>query len=192
MIQIETLERKQEFVKKDGTVIIDLTQSSVEYKSDVRTKTYVMVTSELAMRPDLISEIVYGNPNRFDYILKFNGISNPLSIYTGQVLYIPEEDDMSACFKTPRKETKDTENKKAVAIKPKTKKDEKRLDILRKKAGRDNLLPPNINAPNEENIVFDGDKILLGASATNVSPECPENLTRARLKQKLLNKKIFG
>jgi hypothetical protein len=143
------------------------------------------------MRPDLIAESTLGNPNKLDYILKFNGISNPLSIYEGQVLLIPDVDEMAVVFIDPKplvkQEDVDVVN---IIVNPKTKIDKKRLEILQKKAENKIILPPNINAPGEDNIVFTDDKIILGANISNKDPLCNDTTTRARLKQKLLNKKI--
>jgi len=192
MILLETLGRKYSVEKPNGDIIIDLTRASLEYKRDVSYTGYTIVTNQFVMRPDLIAESSLGNPNKLDYILKFNGVSNPLSIYDGQVLLIPDVDQMSEVFIDPKPlvKQKDVDVVKII-VNPKTKVDKKRLEILQKKAENKIVLPPNINAPGEDNIVFTDDKIILGANISNVDPLCSETTTRARLKQKLLNKKII-
>jgi hypothetical protein len=50
------------------------------------------------MRPDLISQSVYSSPYKSDLYLKYNGIANPFSIESGEILIIPSEDSMSAQF----------------------------------------------------------------------------------------------
>jgi hypothetical protein len=51
------------------------------------------------MRPDLISQSVYNNTLYAEFILKYNGISNPFSIDQGDIVLIPSLD-------TARKNTK--------------------------------------------------------------------------------------
>ena len=192
MLMLETILRKLEFIKpNDNVTILDLTKSSLEYNIDVPITTYTVVTNEFVMRSDLISESVYGVENKLDYILKYNGVSNPLTIYKGQVLYIPDETAMSQVFKTPNQEVTPVTLEQLI-VAPKTKKDATRLDLLKKKAQMDIILPPNINKDGENNIEITNEKILLGGSVTNNSANCPDNISRARLKQSILNKKIFG
>lgn len=188
MLFIETLLRKNPFKKKNGDEIIDLTKASIEYNIDVPLTGYTVVTEEFIMRADLVAESALGNPSKLDYILKYNGISNPLSLDKGQILYIPDETEMAKAFKKPNEE-QTPEKLEDKILKPKTQKDLKRLDLLKKKAQMDVVLPPNINKDNENNIVMTNDKIILGP---NAKTNCPDNTTRARLKQNLLNKKIFG
>lgn len=188
MLVLETLLRKLAFKLPDGSEVIDLTKASIEYNTDVSLSSYTVVTEDFVMRADLVAESVYGAPQKLDYILKYNGISNPLSLYKGQILYIPDETEMSKVFKKPNQE-ETPQTLEELVIKPKTQKDMKRLDLLKKKAQMDVVLPPNINKDNENNIIMTNDKIILGPNAKS---SCPDNTTRARLKQNLLNKKIFG
>ena len=50
----------------------------------------VTVTSDYAMRPDLISYFAYGVDLYADIIMKANGISNPFAIAEGDLIYIPD------------------------------------------------------------------------------------------------------
>lgn len=193
MISLTTLLMKYFFVKEDGTEIVDLTRSSLEYLIDVEYTGYTIVNDDFIMRPDLVSESVFGDPNKFDYLLKFNGISNPLSLYSGQVILIPNLEQMEKCFRppTPLKKPEDLDFVDFV-LKPKTKSDKKRLKLLQDKAKNKNIIPPNINIPGDDNIIFKDDKIILGSNISNIDPFCGDNTSRARVKKKLLNKKIFG
>jgi hypothetical protein len=188
MIQLETLIRKLFVKKPNGDEIIDLTRASLEYTGSVSYTGYTIVTSGFEMRPDLVSESVYGDPNKLDYILKFNGVSNPLSLYAGQILLIPDENEMKQMFRFPFvKSIDDTQNK---IIKPKTQKDKSRIELLLKKSKLKELLPPNINSSDEKNIEFTDDKIIFGGNISTQPFDCPDTSTRAKLKQKLLSQKI--
>ena len=77
-------------------------------------------------------------------------------------------------------------------VDPLTKKDNKRLDMLQKKTRNSELLPPNINAEGETNIKYKDGKIIFGEDVTTINKQnCPETLTRARVKEKLINNQIF-
>ena len=112
MLSIETLFRKNRFVKSKNEVIVDLTRASLEYTSTVDITTFVMVSPDFVMRPDLIAKAVYGDPNKLDYLLKYNSVSNPFSIEVGDVLVVPDLDDMSKQFKTPNVDENDQAKKR--------------------------------------------------------------------------------
>ena len=98
-------------------------------------------------------------------------------------------------FRAPLVDVNDTEIKKNAEqiIEPKTIKDKKRLEFLQKKAEADEILPPNINKTGDKNVTIKDGKIIFGQNVTSENAEnCPENITRARLKQKLAYNKIFN
>ena len=43
--------------------------------------------------PRSVSKVIYGDSNKVDYLMKFNGISNPFSIYAGQVIIAGDPDN---------------------------------------------------------------------------------------------------
>lgn len=69
--------------------IWDLTESSINYDvTSMNSRKLFRVTSDLAMRPDLISLYQTGDPKYCGSIMKVNGISNPFSIEEGKILFI--------------------------------------------------------------------------------------------------------
>lgn len=194
MLSIETLYKKKRFVKPNGEALVDLTKSTLEYLYDPRYKSFVTVTEDFVMRPDLIARATLGNDNKLDYILKFNGVSNPFSIELGEILIVPDDKEMSDQFKNPTVDKNDAVVKRTsdFTIEPKTAKDVKRLDALKQKTNKDVLFPPNVKKPSDTNIKYKDGKIIFGEDVTTINKEnCPETLSRARVKEKLLNKKIF-
>ena len=196
MLYIETLLKKRYITKPNGDTIIDLTFSSLN--TDVENPTEVsiiMVSEDLAMRPDLISKAVYGDDSKLDYLLKYNNISNPFSLNTGDILIIPDPFKMAKMFVMPEADVLtdlSTNIKQFNYIDPKTKKDSKRLELLQLKSQNKELLPPNINREGDTNIKYKDGKIIFGEDVTNINKaNCPETLTRARVKEKLLNNQIF-
>ncbi len=196
MINLKTLLNKRFFKKPNGDLILDLTVSTIKYKFSPRIKEIIIVTNEFAMRPDLISKLVYGDESLFDYILIYNGISNPLSLEPGQVLLIPEKEDMDQAVITPKDGiNEDKKKKEEITVKAETNKDKKRLDIIKQKVenGKKDILPPNVSKPGSQPIKIENGEIVFGPNQTNIEKEhCPIPLSRAQLKDKLLNKKIFG
>ncbi len=86
-----SLDRKPFFKKKDGHTIRDLTQSMFDFKTNDYTKFLpYKVPREYIMRPDLISQAVYNTTLYAEFILKYNGISNPLSINQDDIILIPD------------------------------------------------------------------------------------------------------
>jgi hypothetical protein len=118
------------------------------------------VTEDQVGRIDLISLLYYRNANYCDYILKWNGISNPFSIKFGDILEIPNH---RQALKTV-KEIKILSSTNEPSIRDQfidTKrlpvKDAKRIEYLQRKAsqkpnGAKQILPPNILKEGDTNI----------------------------------------
>jgi len=118
------------------------------------------VTEDQVGRIDLISLLYYRNANYCDYILKWNGISNPFSIKLGDILEIPNH---RQALKTV-KEIKILSSTNEPSIRDQfidTKrlpvKDAKRIEYLQRKAsqkpnGAKQILPPNILKEGDTNI----------------------------------------
>lgn len=196
MLYIETLIRKRYFTKPNGDTVIDLTMSSINKTADTPTEVnMVMVSEDLAMRPDLIAKAVYGDGGKLDYLLKYNGVSNPFALDTGDILMIPDPKQMGDTIRTPNAdETTEysTEIRQFRYLNDTNSQDNKRLEMLKQKAKNRELLPPNVNQPGDQNIKYKNGKIIFGEDVTTINKQnCPETLTRARVKSKLLDNQIF-
>lgn len=196
MLFLETLLKKRYFTKPNGDTVIDLTKSSINMEADTPTEVnIIMVSDDEAMRPDIIAKSTYGDDSKLDFLLKYNGISNPFSLNTGDVLVIPDPFQMAKMFRTPSADETADYNMSIAEFKymdnlatP----DSKRMELLKLKAKNRELLPPNINQPGDKNIKFKNGKVVFGEDVTTINKEnCPETLTRARIKEKLLNNQIF-
>ena len=196
MLFIETLTKKRYFTKPNGDTVIDLTMSSVNGNADQPLEVnVVMVSDDLAMRPDLVAKSVYGDDSKLDYLLKYNGISNPFSLNVGDILIIPDPFKMSNVFIMPDADDTteySTEIKAFNTIAQQQPRDNKRIELLKQKSLNKELLPPNVNQAGDTNIKYKNGKIIFGEDVTTINKEnCPETLTRARIKEKLLNNQIF-
>jgi len=86
-----SLDNKPVIPGKNGEMIRDLTQTMFDFT----TNSFVPLTAykvppDFAMRPDLISQAVYNNTTYAEYILKYNGYSNPYTIDENDVIIIPD------------------------------------------------------------------------------------------------------
>tara|TARA_B100001093_G_scaffold379307_1_gene364664 strand:+ start:2761 stop:3687 length:927 start_codon:yes stop_codon:yes gene_type:complete len=104
------------------------------------------VRADDAGRIDLIAEDQYGADGGADieYILKFNGISDPFSINEGDVLKIPVENSLIVKLERPDGAIDNIVRQSFIDGKKLTKKDQRRLDFLKKKYKIKEVLPPNM------------------------------------------------
>ena len=127
------------------------------------------VTEDQVGRIDLISLLYYRNANYCDYILKWNGISNPFSIKLGDVLNIPNHREALKVIKEIK--VLNTTNEPSIRdqfvdTKRLPVKDAKRIEYLQRKAaqkpnGAKQILPPNILKEGDTNIKIGNGKIVI-------------------------------
>jgi hypothetical protein len=171
-ISIDTITRNKNIFNPDQQLsssdygIWDLTKSSISYKGVKRQiTTGVLVTDYFQMRPDLIALVNSGGQNNMGSLLKFNGISNPFSLYQGQPLLIPSENTIEESFvskqlQNQRAASSNTNTNPNEAFKKnqeqkKFKISEGRKKFLAEKANRipELSLPPNVTQPKERVLI---------------------------------------
>ena len=194
MLHLEIIERKKK-IEKNGELIFDLVEQSWRPENaEIKIQQFIVVQDEWAMRPDLVSHAAYGTDRFTDYLLKFNGISNPFSIEAGDILVIPEIIDMQKNLLGDRTQRTDLRESQLDPSKISTK-DKKRLEFLEKKAQNKGLqqskspLPPNFAPIGTQEITIEGGIIKFG-NANTISTECGDSLSKARFKQKMLQKRL--
>ena len=199
MITLQTILSKYSVTKENGDVLPDLTRSSINgsRKDELRSSRRFIVDEETVMRPDLIAVALYDDQNMLDLLLKYNAISNPFSLYVGQLLYVPDSEALNKILLKPSviKDIGDTEVEEAesIFIDPKTDKDKNRLDLLKKQNKGGEVLPSNVNKKGDKNIKIKNGKLVFGEDVTSVNREdCPEPISRANLKKALIKNNLFG
>lgn len=107
------------------------------------TKTHTVEDNEIG-RPDLIALKYFEDQSMTDVILKFNGISDPFSINVGDEIIIPPEG--IGFYKLERPAITDENPIKQLFMDTKNlpKEDANRLEVLKRKYNKENLLPPNV------------------------------------------------
>ena len=199
MLLLDTLRNKPEY-KVNGEYIKDLTVRSVEFGPNMAVQSTGIVSEDLAMRMDLVAKVYFKDSNKMDMLLKFNGISNPFSVDEGDIILVPDLEDMKKAFAPKTAKDKDT-NKEDLINKffdpdRMSKKDKKRLEYLKEKSaqlanGSETNLPPNFAEPGSKELqVIDG-LVVFGGDVVPQKDNCPDPLSKARAKSKILEKKIF-
>lgn len=196
MLLIETLRRKPT-ITVNGENITDLTSASWNFTQALNVQSTILVSDDTEMRPDLIAQLYYGNHSKLDFICKFNGISNPFSLEKGQVILIGDDFEMQSAFTTaPSTNTGDA--KKDIRDKffdqnRLSKKDAKRLEFIKKKTATTTTtnLPPNFATPNSTEITVKDGKVIFGNTVVANASNCTVPLSRAKVKAKLLENRIF-
>jgi hypothetical protein len=128
-----------------------------------------IVTEDQVGRIDLISLRYYRSANYCDYILKWNGISNPFSIKLGDVINIPNHREALQSVKEIK--ILNTTNEPSIRdqfvdTKRLPVKDAKRIEYLQRKAaqkpnGAKQILPPNILKEGDTNIKIGNGQIVI-------------------------------
>ena len=199
MLSIKTLTKKSDGLSANGEDVIDLTSVSFGYNYEVNIIGLGIVSEELEMRPDLIAKIYYSDISKLDYILKFNGISNPFSLEKGTILIIGDKTDLEKNFTNTVGKSKDEKQadirKKFFDVNRLSKKDVKRLELIKKKseefANPASNLPPDFAEIGSKEIEIKDGIVIFGGDVVGNKDSCPEVLSRAVVKAKLLEKKTF-
>jgi len=162
---------------------LDLAQPTMMFlqnKNSVKYRTHIVIEDEIT-RPDLIAIKYYGGPEHTDYLLKWNGISDPFSLVPGDELQIPPKNLSISTLQRPTNFAEENNPIKNQFLQDKNErlpeKDKRRLDALKKKYNKEVLLPPNVIALGKKTYKFDKEgNIILGAQAQNadVNPANPD------------------
>jgi len=164
-----SLDRKPIVTRGDGIEIKDLTSPMFDLRSNKNISYSIYrVPKEFEMRPDLISGAVYNNSLYAEYILKFNGISNPFTIKQGDIILIPSLDSMRAIISKPS----GTDVDGAKAIRNSYKyidpiKIPKRDNTFQNRqivgGAKEGALPPNIAKEGEPQITYRNGRVYFGS-----------------------------
>lgn len=174
---LNSLDRKPLYKKNDGLIIRDLTQSMFDFQSANYTQFSIYrVPPDFQMRPDLIAQAMYNNTLYTEYILKYNGISNPFTIDERDVIAVP---NLDSAKRTTKARTDNVEGSDANRIRnsykyidptkaPKRDQDTDDFDrrSLSKKKDeiQEGALPPNISKEGEKGITYRNGRVYFGES----------------------------
>jgi hypothetical protein len=103
-----------------------------------------VVTEDEQGRIDIICLDYYSTDEHIDYLLKFNGISDPFSIKNGDILKIPVIGNNFKALERPEVAIDNIVRQEFLGGKRMTPKDQKRVEFLKKKHKLKEVLPPNV------------------------------------------------
>ena len=160
-------------------------------------KNIAFVSDETEMRPDLVSLLYMGQQGAIGTLLKINGISNPLSIASGEVLVVPSDVMKRDLFDNGKKYTNQRQKAKSFRkeLQEKISKvSQERLEYLNAK-NISNIaaepLPPNILGEGEQQIEISDGKLIFGPDIGQCRTKSTKNVSVVDLKAKLAQKNIF-
>jgi len=201
MLTIFTL---KPLIEKDNQRYVDMTYPCLRYNYEPFVNSIVIVTPEMRMRPDLVSQAAYSTTDMWDLILKFNGFSNPFALDSDDVMLIAELADMTEQLAPSGSQDvfADSVRKQYIDVSKKAKQDPKlaALEMKRREAQRKkaegigvpsvNNLPPNIAEEGEREIVIKGGKVFFGPDISNGKQECEVPLSKSEFISKLIKNRI--
>lgn len=194
MLTNKLLRAKKLFTIGSGESIVDLISATFKLGETGASAGPAVISEYEQMRPDLVSERLYATQDNWEILLKFNGISNPFSLDTGEVILAPPYTEIQKMIVPPKlvaeKGTEPAKKNEDATIKPKSAKDKQRLESLRSKVSE--VLPPNVNLTGVKNVkVVDG-RVILGGDMTQTSSTVTnQSSTRSRVQDQLKNTNNF-
>lgn len=175
-----------ERLMNSGQGIWNLTNSSISFdRVSVQITDVYYVTDDDQMRPDLIAYYRYSNQGRMGSLLKFNGYSNPFSLDTGQILYLPLERSITDGFDSKKEKDKGgntntspssvfKKNQESKISKPSEGRKKYVENKIKNKPAQ--VLPPNMTQAGEEGVVRKNGKIIFAPSSGGGGINKPSNL----------------
>ncbi len=156
--------------EKTGEQYFDLTAPSFKYKRELGVKGLHYVQQDQVGRVDKISQLYYGTGSYVDAICVVNNIFNPFTIQEGDILAIPQLNQLDLVYKRPNPAERPSATlAQYVDTGRQSEKDQARIQRLiqkakTKKTGVKAPIPPNMLQQGQEAKVFEGGKIKLGAN----------------------------
>lgn len=193
-----TIDNKRIFKKPNGDEVVDLTQQRFNPGQGGTIYDYVIISDDFVMRPDLVAQVAYSDPETLDLVMKSNAVSNPFSIDEYDIFFFQERRSLSAKFSEgakaevrdkirnqyldPSKAPVQDENLKAFNNRQKPKKP---------KLKEGPALPPNFANFGDKEITLKGGKVIFGNDVTNNAQDSEEKpLAKTEFLKKLARNKL--
>lgn len=199
MLAIDIIEGKPYFTNGNtGQSYLDLVAPSWSSRNIRYTiKTIAIVSDETEMRGDLVSLLYMQDTSRIGTLLKLNNISNPLSLKSGEVLFVPGDEMVNDLFQSGDRINNQKQKAKSFRKELQDKisqvsKD--RLEYLNSKNISNlaqNPLPPNILQAGEQQILVAEGRLLFGPDIGQCRSKATKNVSVTDIKTKLAQKNIF-
>lgn len=185
-----------------GVKYIDLLEKDIVYgdtNNGPQGVAYYLVTADTAMRPDLISKSMYGNFDQVEKMLKFNGISNPLSLEEGDILIQWDIFSLERNMRSRNNEAaiKTDVRKQYITPEKKSKIDPALQEFNKRLAAKkipDTSLPPNYANFGEKEVELRNGTMVFGANVSKSSNGAAGNepLARTEYIKNLVNNRNYN
>lgn len=174
--------------------MVDLVSTTFKYPVLPTSAGTILVSEYENMRPDLVSDRIYATQDNWDVLLKYNGVSNPFSLESGETMVAPSFSLIGTMVTPPlqvlEKGTEPTKRNEDQLITPRTAKDTQRLASIRSKTSE--VVPPNVNLTGTKNVESVNGEFIFGANMTQTSTaSVNQSTTRTRVQSQLKNNTTF-
>lgn len=195
MLEIDILQNKGTKII-NGEEILDLISTSVNTNIQIGYSRLIMTNEEHVMRPDLVSAMYCGNQNNMGTLLKVNSISNPLSIDSGEILFIPDSETVN---RLPAKNIPEVQEDTRKSFRKKlqdriSKISEQRKEYLNSveiSEATQTPLPPNVSPEGAEQFKVENGKLIFGADIGVCRTKIQQNKSVATIKSRFAQRQIF-
>ena len=197
MLSIDTLANKP-VNNINGIDVYDLTVSSINPNGRIDANKLKIVPTDFNMRPDLLCLTHLGDQDVLGTVLKINGISNPFSLNEGDIIIFPSKESIKSLQSVAQSDTNNEQSrvnfrKKLIDRISSVSADRKNYLESRSIANSANTpLPPNIAGENDQQFVVSNGKLIFGSSIGNCRTNVSQNKSKATIKARLTQQKIFG
>jgi hypothetical protein len=187
------------YTKQKNVEMVDLFEQSLDIRTPQPFVNVYLVPDDTAMRIDIISQTAMGSVVQVEKMLKFNDISNPFSINTGDLLFVPDNIVSDSNMRVGTGTDARKKDIRAQYIDPSkaSKLDPSLIDFDNrekpKKADPSKTsppLPPNFANIGDKEIEIKGGKIVFGPNVSKNKDECEEPLTKSEFLSKLIKNRI--
>jgi len=196
-----TQDSKDIIYDSNGIPYVNLLEKDIQIRDTGSLPTgidYFLVPKDYAMRIDLISQAMYGYTEPVEKILKFNGVSNPLSIDESDILVVYDLFSLTNNMRDPngiaklksdiRKQYLSPE--KASKTDPKLKEFSKRTPPKIDEGASGNALPPNYADFGDQEIQVKNGKLYFGPNVSKGKDACEEPLSKSEFIARLIKNRI--
>jgi hypothetical protein len=200
---IKTQDSKPVIADKNGNNIVDFILKDVKVAGENLQMTvlnYYQVKEDDAMRPDLITQSMYGYMENLEGVLKMNEISNPFSIDVNEILYVFDVPSLNGNMRTQSSVDNNNEDirnqyitpDKKSTVDPALRSFDKRNTprVPSPSKGNQPALPPNYAGFGDQEIQIRSGKIVFGPNVTKQDQDCDKPLSKSEFISRLIKNRL--
>lgn len=160
-----------------------------------------LVGRDEAMRPDLITQQMYGYLTPLEKVLKFNNVSNPFAIDEGQIFTVWDLNSVESFIRPQKTNAEDREDirkqymtpEKKSTIDPRLKDFDKRSQATKpdpSKGKNAPALPPNLADFGDKEITLVNGKLVLGAAVSGSDSNAQDPISKSEFVARMIKQRL--